>query len=34
MKEISRSVVKSDHADKVSGRSLYVGDYEKDGVLQ
>ena len=33
MEEISRSVVKKDSADKVSGRSVYVGDYEKDGVL-
>ena len=33
MEKISQSVVKKDHADKMSGRSLYVGDYESDGVL-
>ncbi len=33
MKEISRSVVKKDHAPKMSGKSVYVGDYTaaKDG---
>lgn len=33
MEEISRSVVKKDHAAKVSGRSIYVADYPSDGVL-
>ncbi|MCD8383995.1 MAG: xanthine dehydrogenase family protein molybdopterin-binding subunit [Clostridiales bacterium] len=33
MKEISCPVVKKDHGDKVSGRSLYVGDYDGEGVL-
>ena len=33
MEDISRSVVKKDHAPKMSGRSVYVGDYEtaRDG---
>lgn len=33
MDKISQSVVKKDHSDKMSGRSLYVGDYSNDGVL-
>lgn len=33
MKEISCPVIKKDHGDKVSGRSLYVGDYDGEGVL-
>ena len=33
MEKISQSVVKKDHADKMSGRSTYVGDYSNDGVL-
>jgi len=33
MEKISRSVVKKDHAPKMSGQSLYVADYPVDGVL-
>ncbi len=33
MKPISQSVVKKDHAPKMSGRSVYVGDIDKHGVL-
>lgn len=33
MEKISRSVVKKDHEPKMSGRSVYVGDYPNDGVL-
>lgn len=33
MDKISQSVVKKDHSDKMSGRSLYIGDYSNDGVL-
>ncbi|NLG02753.1 MAG: xanthine dehydrogenase family protein [Clostridia bacterium] len=33
MKPICESVVKKDHADKVSGRSRYVADYPKKGML-
>lgn len=33
MENISKSVVKKDHAPKVSGRSMYVGDYPDEGVL-
>ncbi len=33
MKTISQSVVKKDHAPKMSGRSIYVGDIDKHGVL-
>lgn len=33
MHEISRSVVKKDHAMKMSGRSIYVADEPSDGVL-
>ena len=33
MEQISRSVVKKDHAPKASGRSVYVGDYASYGVL-
>ena len=33
MENISQSVVKKDHAPKVSGRSMYVGDYPSEGVL-
>ena len=33
MEKISQSVVKKDHAPKVSGRSVYVADYPPEGVL-
>lgn len=33
MDNISRPVVKKDHAPKVSGRSVYVADYPAEGVL-
>ena len=33
MEPISKSVVRKDHEPKMSGRSLYVGDYENEGVL-
>ncbi len=33
MEKISQSVVKKDHEPKVSGRSLYVGDFPSEGVL-
>ncbi len=33
MEKISESVVKKDHAPKMSGRSVYIGDYSGDGVL-
>ncbi|MBO6138003.1 MAG: xanthine dehydrogenase family protein [Lachnospiraceae bacterium] len=33
MEKISKSVVKKDHASKVSGRSIYVADYPSEGVL-
>ena len=33
MHKISESVVKKDHAAKVSGRSIYVADYPGEGVL-
>ena len=33
MEQISQSVVKKDHAAKVSGRSIYVADYPPEGVL-
>ncbi|MBQ9505367.1 MAG: xanthine dehydrogenase family protein [Lachnospiraceae bacterium] len=33
MEKISQSVVKKDHAPKVSGRSIYVADYPPEGVL-
>ncbi|MPM29607.1 putative xanthine dehydrogenase subunit D [bioreactor metagenome] len=33
MEKISQSVVKKDHEPKMSGRSLYVGDYPNDGIL-
>ena len=33
MNTISRSVVRKDHASKVSGRSIYVADYPSEGVL-
>ena len=33
MEKISQSVVKKDHAPKMSGRSVYVGDIDKHGVL-
>ena len=33
MEKISQSVVKKDHADKMSGRSTYVADYSNEGVL-
>jgi CO/xanthine dehydrogenase Mo-binding subunit len=33
MDRISQSIVKKDHADKMSGRSTYVADYKNDEVL-
>ena len=33
MENISRSVKKKDHEPKVSGRALYVGDYDKGECL-
>lgn len=33
MDSISRSVVRKDHAEKASGRSIYVADYPSEGVL-
>ncbi len=33
MDKISKSVVKKDHAPKMSGRSIFVADYSSDGVL-
>ena len=33
MNAISRSVVRKDHASKVSGRSIFVADYPSEGVL-
>ena len=33
MEKISQSVVKKDHEPKMSGRSVYVGDYAGDGIL-
>lgn len=33
MEPISTSVVKKDHLSKITGSSLYVGDYPKNGVL-
>lgn len=33
MKEISKSVVKKDHQEKIGGSALYVGDYPQDGML-
>ncbi len=33
MDKISQSVVKKDHATKISGRSVYVADYPSEGVL-
>ncbi|MDR0925256.1 MAG: molybdopterin-dependent oxidoreductase, partial [Hungatella sp.] len=33
MENISQPVVKKDHESKMTGRSVYVGDYENDGVL-
>ena len=33
MEKISQSVVKKDHASKVSGSSVYIGDYPSEGVL-
>ena len=33
MEKISQSVVKKDHEPKMSGHSVYVGDYSGDGVL-
>ena len=33
MDKISQSVVKKDHEPKMSGRSVYVGDYAGDGIL-
>ena len=33
METISQSVVKKDHAPKISGRSIFVGDIDKHGIL-
>ena len=33
MRPISQSVVKKDHEPKITGTSLYVGDYDNEGVL-
>lgn len=33
MESISKSVVKKDHEPKITGTSVYVGDYSNDGVL-
>ena len=33
MHNISRSVVKKDHAPKMEGRSIYVCDVDKHGIL-
>lgn len=33
MENISQPVVKKDHEAKMTGRSVYVGDYDNDGVL-
>ena len=33
MRPISQSVVKKDHEPKINGTSLYVGDYDNEGVL-
>ena len=33
MKEISKSVVKTDHQPKIDGSALYVGDYPQEGML-
>lgn len=33
MEPISTSVIKKDHLPKITGSSMYVGDYPKDGVL-
>lgn len=33
MEKISQSVVKKDHEPKMSGRSVYIGDYPSDGIL-
>lgn len=33
MEHISQPVVKKDHESKMAGRSVYVGDYENNGVL-
>jgi CO/xanthine dehydrogenase Mo-binding subunit len=33
MEKISQSVVKKDHEPKISGRSVYVGDYQSDRIL-
>ena len=33
MQNISRSVVKKDHAPKMEGRSIYVCDVDKHGIL-
>ncbi len=33
MNSISQSVIRKDHSDKISGRSMFVADYPVDGVL-
>ena len=33
METISQSVVRKDHVPKITGRSMYVGDYPDEGVL-
>ncbi|NFO34994.1 xanthine dehydrogenase family protein [Clostridium botulinum] len=33
MEKISKSVVKRDHSSKISGKAIYVGDYEEDDIL-
>lgn len=33
MEQISQSVIKKDHSPKMSGRSLYVGDYQDENIL-
>lgn len=32
MREISKSVVKKDHQEKIGGSALYVGDYPQDDI--
>jgi CO/xanthine dehydrogenase Mo-binding subunit len=33
MREISQSVIKKDHGDKISGKALYVDDIKPEGLL-
>ena len=33
MEKINQSVVKKDHASKISGQAVYVGDYPNENVL-